>query len=122
MKKNCIACIEYWHCKRPQKGITVHDCSFFNDGGAITQKNKKDDFDSDPSENSKKQENTFYHQGSIVANQIKNISFILRTNEDKEPTIKIGEGYFWYRGEKIEDTKKVYELFADFLQKQRCNY
>lgn len=59
--------------------------------------------------------------GSIVANQIKNISFILRTNEDKEPTIKIGEGYFWYRGEKIEDTKNVYELFADFLQKQRCN-
>ena len=69
-----------------------------------------------------KSNNKLVDVGSIVANQIKNISFILRTNEDKEPTIKIGEGYFWYRGEKIEDTKKVYELFADFLQKQRCNY
>lgn len=77
---------------------------------------------SDPSENSKNQENTFYLQESIDANKFKNISFILRTNEDKEPTIKIGEGYFWYRGEKIEDTKNVYELFADYLQKQRCNY
>lgn len=68
-----------------------------------------------------KSNNELVAVGSIVANQIKNISFILRTNEDKEPTIKIGEGYFWYRGEKIEDTKNVYELFADFLQKQRCN-
>ena len=71
-----------------------------------------------------KSNNELIDVGSIDANKIKikNISFILRTNEDKEPTIKIGEGYFWYRGEKIEDTKNVYELFADFLQKQRCNY
>ena len=68
-----------------------------------------------------KSNNELVDVGSIVDNKIKNISFILRTNEDKEPTIKIENGYFWYRGEKIEDTKKVYELFADFLQKKRCN-
>ena len=58
---------------------------------------------------------------TIKASLLKANSFVLGTNNE-EPTIKIGEGYFWYRGEKIEDTKKVYELFADFLQKQRCNY
>ena len=65
----------------------------------------------------KKSNNELVAGGSIVANQIKNITYILRTNEDKEPTIKIENGYFWYRGEKIEDTRKVYELFADYLQK-----
>lgn len=68
-----------------------------------------------------KEEPIFRHESvmasAITARQLKNNSFILRTNDDKEPTIKIGEGYFWYRGEKIEDTRKVYELFADFLIK-----
>ena len=62
-----------------------------------------------------KNDNVAVMASAITASQLKNISFILRTNDDKEPTIKIGEGYFWYRGEKIEDTRKVYELFADFL-------
>lgn len=62
-----------------------------------------------------KNDNEAVMASAITASQLKNNSFILSTNGDKEPTIKIGEGYFWYRGEKIEDTRKVYELFADFL-------
>lgn len=62
-----------------------------------------------------KNDNETVMVSTITASQLKNNSFILSTNGDKEPTIKIGEGYFWYRGEKIEDTRKVYELFADFL-------
>lgn len=58
---------------------------------------------------------------TIKASLLKANHFVLGTNNEV-PTIKIGEGYFWYRGEKIEDTKKVYELFADFLQKQGSNY
>lgn len=64
-----------------------------------------------------KNDNEAVKASAITASQLKNNSFILRTNDDKEPTIKIEEGYFWYRGEKIEDTRKVYELFADFLIK-----
>lgn len=85
MKKDCISCKEYLHCKRPYKKLAIHDCSFFNGGGAFTRKNntlheirnsqKIADINmgkiptnrntSDLSENSKNQENTFCHQGSI---------------------------------------------------------
>ena len=66
-----------------------------------------------------KSNNELVDGSSLVARQIKNIAYVLSTNEDKEPTIKIENGYFWYRGEKIEDTRKVYELFADYLMRTK---
>jgi hypothetical protein len=45
-------------------------------------------------------------------------------NTDGEPTetLKLEEGWFWYRGEKIEDVNNVYERFCNWLSKQENNY
>lgn len=33
-----------------------------------------------------------------------------------EIVIKLEEGYFWYKGERIEDVHKVYERFTEWLK------
>ena len=104
---------------------TCSNCGAFLEGRTINNVTGKSgyrtadgDFVPDKQENA---ELNKIDSSTIKASLLKANSFVLGTNNE-EPTIKIGEGFFWYRGEKIEDTKKVYELFADFLQKQRCNY
>ena len=37
------------------------------------------------------------------------------TDNLQEPIMKLSQGYFWYRGEKIEDIHQVYERFNEWL-------
>ena len=118
-KKFCDCCGKEIKGMGAPISVPCHLYSFANNvTGKSGYRTNEGDFIPDKQENA---ELNKIDSSTIKASLLKANSFVLGTNNE-ELTIKIGEGYFWYRGEKIEDTKKVYELFADFLQKQRCNY
>lgn len=101
---------------------TCSNCGAFLEGRIINNvtgkwgyRTNEGDFVPDKQENA---ELNKIDASTIKASLLKANSFVLGTNNEV-PTIKIENGYFWYRGEKIEDTRKVYELFADFLMRTK---
>lgn len=47
--------------------------------------------------------------------KVGNVSVSFYPKEHEEPILKLEKGYFWYRGEKIEDAKNAYERFTEWL-------
>ena len=104
LKKTCS------NCGAILEGRTINNVT-----GKWGYRTNEGDFIPDKQENA---ELNKIDSSTIKASLLKANSFVLGTNNEV-PTIEIGNGYFWYRGEKIEDTRNVYKLFADCLEGKR---